>query len=298
KPSFKKPQYDLVWNIMTTQSSSFSWSLWRARRIKQVLIGRISAFFFLLAIFALLDGLQMLVRTDTTEIRLLAGESEGVSGPCPFQNPVQSDLEVSFIPKDAPLHFELEGFFAGYLLGNGMWRGRIIAPENVATQDCQLLATFRGMTEGQRFSLHIFANDLDARASSPSFILRFTGFQPFIVAAFLGAFGLIVGLFSFYFGRKNLALLKELGHAEIFRTSPAHTDPMILWCSANGEADIQKGNDVAVKSEQGKELGIAHVKTIEKNVLCLSMPYNRRVRCGCLVDLQTKTHCAKRQEGG
>ena len=74
------------------------WLDWRKRRRLQVRIGQISALFFLFAALALLDGLQMLVRTDTNEITLLAGEKEGLSGPCPFQNPVESDFAVHFSP--------------------------------------------------------------------------------------------------------------------------------------------------------------------------------------------------------
>ncbi|MCR4666406.1 MAG: hypothetical protein K5657_03830 [Desulfovibrio sp.] len=270
------------------QQTDSAWSLWQNRRRRQSLVGKISAFFFLCAALALLDGLQTLVRTDASEIWLIAGNSEGVSGACPFQNPVQSDIEATFMPKDAPVSFELEGFFSGYLIGNGMWRGTVSASSNATTQDCSLTVSFRGMTEGQRFRLRLFASPEDREHASPSFILRFFGLEPFIAAAFLAGTAFLFGFVSFLLGRANLSLLQDLGHAEVFRTASVEPEEVRLWCSANGRTDLRPGQILSVLNGSGESLCEGVVKHVEKNVLCLSVPVGIPVHPGCLVDLSDR----------
>ena len=250
---------------------AISWTLWRKRRQTQLLIGRISAVFFLVAVLALLDGLQMLVRTSVDEISLLAGATEGLSGPCPFQNPVESDLEVRFTPKEAPLHFALEGFFAGYLLGNGMWRGQLTASEQAESGDCQVVIAFRGLPEAQRFTVHVFADYDDYRKASPSFSTRFLGFAPFLLSAVLAGTAFAFGLVTFVLGRMNLTLLRSVGWAEIFRTKAESDGTLTLWSSAVGGEGLVCGDRLSVISPEGEPLGTARVRDKVKNVLTLVM---------------------------
>ncbi|MBR4741939.1 MAG: hypothetical protein IK079_03480, partial [Desulfovibrio sp.] len=143
------------------------WAGWQKRRAKILGLGKLSAILFLFSFLALLDGVQMLLRSSANELTLLAGGSTGISGPCPFQNPVKSDLVLRFDPANAPLQFQLEGFFAGYLMGNGMWRGELCALEG-AEGKYRLRVAFKGMEEsGQEFFVHIYANADSFAAASP-----------------------------------------------------------------------------------------------------------------------------------
>lgn len=268
-----------------------SLSLWQARRKQQLLAGKICAFFFLCALLALIDGLQTLLRTDTDEILLMAGQSDGISGPCPLQNPVSTDLEVRFTPADTTLRFELEGFFAGYLIGNGMWRGRLIAPENQASSDVSLVVAFKGTAKGQKFRIHVFANEEDLRAQTPSFILRLFGLQAFVVAGVLALVALLPALVNYALGRNNLKLLQKLRLAEVFRVQSKETDQgqkLLLWCTAKGGEKLRIGENVAVFSTEGKSLGEAAIVSKEKQVFCLRMEPEQAVSAGCLVDLHSR----------
>ena len=263
------------------------WPLWLSRRKQQLFAGKISAFFFLLAVLALADGLQTLVRTDTNEIVLLAGQSDGVSGPCPLQNPVTTDLQARFSPSDTELRFELEGFFAGYLIGNGMWRGQVLAPHACASSEATLLVTFQGTPQGQKFHIRVFATEEDLRAHSPSLLYCHLGMRPFVLAACFAVVALLPALFTLVLGRKNLNLLQQLHLAEIFRVQDKVSEngsQRFLWCADYGES-LKIGQALSVFSAEGDALGQAVVVSQNKRVLCLSMSDTSPVSSGCLVQL-------------
>ena len=274
---------------MAEPFSSPLWSLWQSRRTQQLLAGKLCACLFLCALLALFDGLQTLLRTDADEITLLAGQSDGISGPCPLQNPVRSDLEVRFNPADTALSFELEGFFAGYLIGNGMWRGNIIAPKELATADVSLVVAFKGSPKGQKFRIHVYASEDDLRSQTPSLILRYFGLQAFAVAAIFAMAALLPALINVALGRKNLKLLQELRLAEIFRVQSKPTDKgeaLFLWCSAKGGEQLRNGQTLPVFAISGEPLGEAAIVSQEKKVFCLSMQTALPVSSGCLVYLK------------
>ncbi|MBQ7584740.1 MAG: hypothetical protein IJU40_00630 [Desulfovibrionaceae bacterium] len=272
---------------MDNQAQNAAWNLWYKRRSWLILSGKISAVFFLLAVLLLLDGLQALVRTSSDTISLVAGESTGLSGPCPFQNPVASDLKVSFTPKDGDLEFELEGFFAGYLLGNGMWRGVIKAKREAETKSYKLKVSFKGAdAQGQSFSILIFHDFAAYCQAQPSFSLAYLGLKPFLFSAFLAALGFFFGLCTYLWSKKNLKLLNNLGYAEVFRLSPGPEDPRLLWCSSLGLGNLKVGDKFQVYSVAGKFLGLALLKSQAKNVLCLTISRQSQVSLGCLVQIK------------
>ena len=267
-----------------------AWQIWHKRRAWQILIGKISAIFFLCAVIMLADGLQTLVRTSSTTIVLEAGQTEGVSGPCPFQNPVQSDLTATFEPKEANLEFKLEGFFAGYLVGNGMWRGQVKALDLAKTGQYKLRVAFRGAPQArQSFDLQVYATFDDLRAASYSYALCYLGLKPFWLAAILGGLAMILALGTYFLGRRNLQLILDLGFAEIFRTTPPNVDPMNVWCSAQGTGRLKVSQKLAIFTTTGEQLALASYKSKVKNVLCLSLPYNPKVTSGCLVKLDVES---------
>ena len=110
-------------DIHTQQQKSKIWKRYTRARHQQVLAGKTGAIFLCIALLLLVDGLVALMRTDTSRIDLLAGETASISGPLAVEAPVQGDVEARFIPGDTPLRFEVDGFFAGHWFGNGMWRG-------------------------------------------------------------------------------------------------------------------------------------------------------------------------------
>ncbi|MDE5832213.1 MAG: hypothetical protein K2H64_04385, partial [Desulfovibrio sp.] len=149
---------------MRDLTSNPLWPYLKRARNYQKNLGYISAFLLTVALLALLDGLQAQMRGGSREFSLLPGSTMGLAGPSALKNPVDSDLLARFSPPDSPLSFAMEGFFSGYWFGNGMWRGKIIVPDNTPPGGYELIISFKGASaqSAQRYGLSIYANARDA----------------------------------------------------------------------------------------------------------------------------------------
>lgn len=100
---------------------------------------------------------------------LLPGEAISLSGPSALKNPLDSDVLIRFKPENAPLHFNLEGFFTGYWFGNGMWRGGVQAEPQAEPGSYELRVSFKGAAgqAEQPFVLVVWADEAAGRAGSP-----------------------------------------------------------------------------------------------------------------------------------
>ncbi|MBD5539470.1 MAG: hypothetical protein HDQ94_05695, partial [Desulfovibrio sp.] len=171
------------------------------------------------ALLGLFDGLLAEMRTGTSQLELLPGESLTLSGPAALKNPVSSDLVARVTPPDAPLRFTLEGFFTGYWFGNGMWRGEVMAEPDAAPGSYGLRITFRGAVgqAPQVYTLVIHEDATARREASLSFLRRWLDVNPFILAALCGGAGVALGAATYAFGRRHVRLLAALGCSEIYR---------------------------------------------------------------------------------
>lgn len=135
-------------------------SLRRYRRIQRFW-GGCAALLLAVALLGLLDGVQALMRLGADHLEILPGGSETLSGPCPFKNPLNSDIQARFTPENAPLHFSLEGFFAGYWFGNGMWRGEVRAEPEAGPGRYELRIAFKGAAaqSAQKYVLLLRADE-------------------------------------------------------------------------------------------------------------------------------------------
>ena len=111
---------------MSDSSNSF-WQALPALKERQRRTGLLAALVLGLAVLVLVDGLQALMRAGSYHLDIVAGQGTMLSGPIGIDKPRDSDLLVSVTPEGAPLSFRLDGFFASYWFGNGMWRGEIMA---------------------------------------------------------------------------------------------------------------------------------------------------------------------------
>lgn len=206
---------------MLSQLNTPLWQACRQARRRQRLVGKISAFLLAVALLGLMDGLLAEMRTGSNQVDLLPGEAISLSGPSALKNPLDSDVLIRFKPENAPLHFNLEGFFTGYWFGNGMWRGGVQAEPQAEPGSYELRVSFKGAAgqAEQPFVLVVWADEAAQRAGSPSYIRRIADWNPFILAAWSGALGIVCGVGTYLLGRRYLRLLTELGCSEIFRVS-------------------------------------------------------------------------------
>lgn len=263
------------------------WQASRKIRSRQRGLGRLSAFLLAVALVGLIDGLLAQMRTGSDFLELLPGDAMVLSGPLPLKNPVTSDVQAQFLPGNAPLHFRLDEFFAGYWLGNGMWRGTLTA-EPLAEQGSHALRVwFRGTapSTAQTFNVRVWEDETARRAGSASFIRRFTGWNPFVPAAACGIIAVLCGCRVYVLGRRYAHLAAALGCGEVFRLR-MEEGGCRLWCLLYGLKAPPAGQACTVLDAQGNALGEAEVDAQRKGVLELLMRAPEGVLPGSLVCLR------------
>lgn len=263
------------------------WQASRKIRSRQRGLGLLCAFLLAVTFAGLIDGLLAHMRTGSDFLELLPGEVLVLSGPLPLKNPVTGDVEAQFLPENAPLHFRLDEFFAGYWFGNGMWRAELTA-EPLAEQGAYALRIrFRGKAPSteQTFTVRVWEDATARRAGSASFIYRFTGWNPFALAAICGVIALFCGCCVYLLGRRYGRLLAALGCGEVFRLR-LEDGGCRLWCVLYGLKAPPAGQTCMVLDARGKALGKATVEAQRKGVLELLMREPEGVLPGSLVCLR------------
>ncbi|WP_298033383.1 hypothetical protein [uncultured Desulfovibrio sp.] len=261
----------------------------RQTRQRQRLVGRVSALLLAVALLGLIDGLLVGMRAGSDHVEILSGQAVFLSGPSALKNPLNSDVQVHFTPENAPLHFNLEGFFTGYWFGNGMWRGEVRAEPQAESGSYELRLSFKGATAqaAQKFVLVVWADEKAQRAGSPSWIRRIAGWNPFMLAAWCAGFGVACSARTYLLGRRYFRLLTELGCGEVFRVSAEGGAPCHIWCLASGFGTPRPGGVLQVLDAAGQPLGEARAEKTHKGVLELVMLDDVSVLPGCLVCLRS-----------
>lgn len=272
---------------MNTSMQHAHWAEWHRLRGIQQTLGRIGAVFLLCAALSMVDGVQSLMRHGADVVELIPGQAESLSGGCPFKNPIASDLKAT-LPDKAPLRFELEGFFVGYVLGSGMWRGHIIADDTAQPGEWLLRVGFKGTGgKGMAYKVIVYADEQERQNAAPSYVRRFLGLNSFWLAGVLGVISLALGFVTFRFGRNALLLLRSMGYSEIDHLGLGKDGEQHCFClDFAGHRALQVGELLDVFDQQGQPRGQVQVVTVEKR--CVEL---RRVgeapETGLLVRLVT-----------
>lgn len=168
------------------------------------LLGRVSAFIFLLAALAVLDALQTLVRHEFNSLDLIAGETLMVSGMMPADARTLDDLTVEY--EGAPgLAFEPLETYKGFWMGGFMWRANLTADAHMrpgknyitivdvikeqAAESDSKDDKDRALLYGGRqnpalvYAVSVWPSEEARRAADNSLFRRFTGLPAFGVAA-------------------------------------------------------------------------------------------------------------------
>ena len=278
-----------------------------------------SAFVLVLAILALLDGLQAVVRGSAYQLDMLAGQRESVSGPCPAVSPKPADVLVQIEPETAPLSFHFDAFFSSYWTGTGMWRGRIAAGTVEQNQRCLVRIGLRGIpAKPVEFEVRLWESATARRSADPSVVYSLLGVRPFSAALGLAMVGLGLGLWSFSQNRRLQRCLRELGYHEIFRiklvrgkefrqmfgrglnhtpqnrlpeglspSSPLEGSALLMWCLPF-DPPARMGEICRITDDSGRYLGEAVARQQGKAALELRLLGEGKVIPGCLVQRMGK----------
>ena len=284
--------------------NSRGWQSCLQTRMRQRFWGAICAMLMGFVMLGMLDGLQGLARSGADVIEVIPGYSVPISGPLTIKNPVNSDLKAQFTPQSTALVYDLEGFFAGYWFGNGMWRASVRADVAAQPGDYTLKVVFRGAPASttQNYKITVYADEAAMRAASTSYLRRITGYNPFVLAAGCCGLALLVGVVVYRLGCSYIRQLTSLGCGEIVRVqheagNDQQPHPGHIWCLLYGLRAPASGTLCAVYDPQGVHLGNARAADANKGTLELNFDSftspaadagaaSSAVRSGCLVQLR------------
>jgi hypothetical protein len=100
-----------------------------------------------------------------------------------------------------------------------------------------------------------------------------------------GVAGLLLGGFTFLWGRRYIRSLSGFGCSEVFRTAVTEDDRRV-FCLADGRKTLWEGISCRVFTPEGEEIGQAVAQKANKGILEFSMPKDAPVSAGCLVELR------------
>ncbi len=199
------------------------WLLFSQGRGRQKMAGLLAGVFLVLAMAVLVDGLvARMIGGGSYRLEMLAGTSELVSGPLGQGKPTEDQIQAFPIPVDAPVDFEFSGFFNSYWFGTGMWRGIVHVPETAESGTYALAVGIEGQPSStfQTYTISVARSADEQNRQALSLVRRFSGLNPFYVAAFFAVFGLGLALGNFALGNRGNKLLASMGLSEIFRVQP------------------------------------------------------------------------------
>lgn len=231
--------------------------------------GLVSMFLLFGAFVALADALVGGLKGEQGLIDLLPGDTFTVRAPMPLEAKTLADMVIDGQPADDSVRLEPQELFTGYWLGGNMWRGLVVIESFALPGKYLLWARGKNAPAGKKtpilasFTVRVWANQADLTAHSPSWLTRFNGMNPFVVAAVFAVSGLAFGGCNIAFGqlwRRNLA---RCFCGEIYRLRKTEKG-VEASCEIEGEPP-PVGATVAVRRVLGEKIAIGHVLSSENN---------------------------------
>jgi hypothetical protein len=258
------------------------------------LLARISAFFCILTVFGILDGLQELVRNDYNHIDMLPGESASITGMYPAGASQQQDI-IARLEGAEGLHFTLAESYKGFWLGGQMWRGVLSAAPDMPPGKATLtiidvvLGRLEGTPPQERrggvnpvqtpgiqnpaltHTITVWESAAARRAAEHAYAKRYLGLPPFGAAAIAFACAFLGGFAHLIFFQKAEKSFAAQGvffiHGVKFPASGAKSPTAVALRPADRQTEIvaafslvgrdpmPAGAAMILYSEEWKEMG-------------------------------------------
>jgi hypothetical protein len=250
---------------------------------KARITGYASACFWVLAVLFLLDGLQMLMRTDFNRIDLSLGEQVLLSGAMPLHAKEHSEI-VASIEGDEGLSFTTFTDFKGLWFGAHMWRGALDASaaagpgravltvlDMVPAKSTTRNATIMVQNPNLVYVVTLWPSKEAMQAAHLSLNTRLTGLSPFLLAALSLACALSLGVLNAYF---NTVAHNALAREGLFAVqSMRTTDAGYLTTFAPGtRCDLQARQPMLLLTPQGEARGKGVVTECSRFKGCALFP--------------------------
>lgn len=186
------------------------------------MLGKVSALVFIIAVFAVFDGLQTLVRHEFNSIDVIPGEQLLVSGMLPGGAKSHEELVVHMDGAPGVRFTPLETY-KGFWMGGQMWRARldvaadiepgrgVITVVDILPEEDRDKTSFAGQQNPALvFAVNVFADEGQRLASDSSLLRRYTGLPAFGVAAGAVLLAILLGFASWRtFGKAEKSLAEH-----------------------------------------------------------------------------------------
>ncbi len=234
----------------------------------------------------LLSGPMPVEAENAEDVRILRGEREEQEGPDMPGRHLQAQSATDSSP--AP-RLMVDKVYKGYWMGGRMWRGHLDAPQGAPAGRYVFAA--KDEHGGKQnpalvFTFRIWADEADWRAHAGSRIVRWLGWNPFVVTACLSPLPLLCGLLTWRTGRLAAASLKRNMSAEIFRVKTLDDGRVLAGMELGAAQGVEKGQIFVIRSLDGRLYGEARVESVLADEAGLILDSGSTVHPGLLAALK------------
>ena len=249
------------------------------------LFGLLGGVIFFLVLTSLVDGMISGGLKDPFLHELLPGQSVKLSKP---------------MPNGAERLEDFEEMFTGFWMGGTLWRAEARLAQDIPNGEYTVTTFYQNGTAAsppQAFTLRVYPDAQAILAASGSFITRFLGLAPYLLAICLLPLVLVPMGVCFLLSRRISETLHAARMADVYRAMAAPKDApegtpagqRIFFCPGQGHG-LMPGDLVEVLDERGKDVvSTAEVFEIVRKDVQAIMHGGAKVRPGALVRLP-QTH--------
>ena len=213
---------------------------------------------FLLCTF---DGGQAYLREPFNSLRMLPGESKKLTGP---MAPGVFGLEgMTSEESSDSISMSLDQVISGFWLGVKMWRGTLTLRPDIEPGN-YMVSVFG--TEDQKkvgsntFQVVVYKDRAARLADSKSFLLRYGGISPWIVAGSFFVLVLITCGGLYLVTGKRDSLMAEQGEAEIYHIARDALG-LSIYFGLGKRNGVEKGSHLSVMNSKGQSLEEVRVES-------------------------------------
>ncbi len=247
------------------------------------LAAKAGAFFCLLAMLAVLDGLVSQFREPANVLRVLPGMNVEINGNLTAE--VKGTEDLVFMSNSEHLTVSFEAVHKGYFLGGEMWRGELKVSSQIHPGEYLLTVRPKKAVPGQaapEFRILVFPDGATLQQSRKSLIRRYAGLSPYgVAAACLPGILLGFGMVYYLSGRRE-SLLAQAGKAEIYRVLRRDDGYEVRFALGTVQG-LAPGVYVDIMDEQGQPVGTAQVEETSSTDSVALAGTAREIKVGYLV---------------
>jgi hypothetical protein len=246
---------------------------WRKLYSLRSATGRLAGILLGMVLLCLADGLVGEARHPFNEFHLLPGETLTLNGPLPAEAESLADLRIDGV--DPEVSLSLKETYKGFWYGGLMWNAELSAAPS-ARPGRRVLSLKSPREKAQNpllvYAVEVFPDRAARRAAASTYVMRWFGASPFLVAALVLPLGLIAGGASFIAAGKLSRAMSREGRAEIYMLKKT---PEGCHISAGLGTDhgLSEGARLTILDPGGIPVGSAEVLTCtERDCLALVSP--------------------------